>query len=53
MSIFCQKSLFPFSVTPPTNDKILNLNFLEFGTNIFEDFFRVIHTTELCALALK
>ena len=53
ISIFCQKSLFPFSGTPPTNNKILNLNFLEFGTDIFEDFFMVIYITQLCALALK
>ena len=27
-----------FFFLKPTNDKILNLSFLEFGTDIFEDF---------------
>ena len=47
------KHIFHFSATPPTNDTILNLNFLEFGTDIFEDFFMVIYTTQSCALVLK
>ena len=48
-NIFCQKSSFSFSGTPSTNDKILNLNFLEFGTDIFWGlFFCYLHYTTLC-----
>ena len=48
-SISCQKSLFPFSGTPPTNDKILSLNFLEFGTDIcWGLFYGYLHCTTLC-----
>ena len=49
VSIFCQKSLFPFLGTQPTNDKILNLNFLEFGTDIFRGlFYGYLHYSTLC-----
>ena len=41
-----------FLFLKPTNDKILNLSFLEFGTNSFRTFL-VIYITHTCALALK
>ena len=36
--MFCQKSSLPLFGYPPTKDKNLNLNFLEFGTDILRTF---------------
>ena len=45
---FVKNHYFHFSGTPPTNDKILNLNFLEFGTDILKTFYGYLHHTTLC-----
>ena len=46
---FVKNHYFQFSGTPPTNDKILNLYFLEFGTDIFWGlFYGYLHYTTLC-----
>ena len=49
IAYFVKNHYFHFSGTPPTNDKILNLNFLEFGTDIFlRTFYGYLHYSTLC-----
>ena len=48
LAYFVKNHYFHFSGTPSTNDKILNLNFLEFGTDIFWGlFYGYLHYTTL------
>ena len=47
--------IYHFSGTPPTNNKILNLYFLEIGTDFFflEDLFMVMYITQTSTLVLN